>query len=150
MKEIESETKHDTKSCELAINEVRRNNTLITLTLFSHQILNKGEYSSITRLTHFGLTSEDVNNLAYAKMFVNVWNSVLVPLGLAVKSAVSRLASKERTSSMLGMTHGQPATPSTFGKEMANFVQRLTYQAIGVPLPRKCEINGEVIIPHLN
>lgn len=77
---------------------------------------------------HFGLTSEDVTNVAYASMFVDCWDHVLVPLVAEIELALAHMASAFKSSSMMSMTHGQPASPTTFGKEMANFLSRLRRQ----------------------
>ena len=74
---------------------------------------------------HFGLTSEDVNNLAYRLLLGPAVREVLRPSLEAVRTALADLARESRTAVMLARTHGQPATPTTFGKEMAVYVSRL-------------------------
>ena len=77
---------------------------------------------------HFALTSEDVNNLAYSLMWQHGLKHVyLVKLQLVFKE-LRKMAKKYKASPMLSLTHGQPATPTTFGKEMAVFCSRLNQQ----------------------
>lgn len=79
---------------------------------------------------HFGLTSEDVNNLAYRLLIPSAVEEVLLPDLTAVRDALSELAHEHSDLPMLARTHGQPATPTTFGKEMAVYAARLG-RAIG-------------------
>ena len=79
---------------------------------------------------HFGLTSEDVNNLAYRLLLDGALREVLLPELLSVRNALAEMARDHRDLPMLARTHGQPATPTTFGKEMAVYAARLG-QAIG-------------------
>jgi len=74
---------------------------------------------------HFGLTSEDVNNLAYRLLVRGAAGQVLVPELRAVRDELAALAREHRATPMLARTHGQPATPTTFGKEMAVYAARL-------------------------
>jgi adenylosuccinate lyase len=74
---------------------------------------------------HFGLTSEDVNNLAQRLLVGPAVNEVLVPAIRAVRDELAELARTNRDLPMLAHTHGQPATPTTFGKEMAVYAARL-------------------------
>ncbi|MDX1746919.1 MAG: lyase family protein, partial [Halobacteriales archaeon] len=74
---------------------------------------------------HFGLTSEDVNNLAYRLLIGPAVEEVLRPRLVTTRTAIADLARDHRAAVMLARTHGQPATPTTFGKEMAVFVGRL-------------------------
>ena len=79
---------------------------------------------------HFGLTSEDVNNLAQRTLIAPAVKTVLVPAIREVRDALCALARDHRDVPMLARTHGQPATPTTFGKEMAVYAARLG-QALG-------------------
>ncbi len=74
---------------------------------------------------HFALTSEDVNNLAYSLMVKEARELVLLPALEALRERIRQLADEEAATPMLARTHGQPATPTTFGKEMNVFYMRL-------------------------
>ena len=84
----------------------------------------------IDQWIHFGLTSEDVNNLAYRLLLGRATGEVLVPALRDVRDELVDLARENRDVPMLARTHGQPATPTTFGKEMAVVASRLG-RAIG-------------------
>jgi adenylosuccinate lyase len=84
----------------------------------------------IDQWIHFGLTSEDVNNLAYRLLLGRAVSDVLVPALRDVRDELVGLARENRDVAMLARTHGQPATPTTFGKEMAVVASRLG-RAIG-------------------
>ncbi|MEO5535037.1 MAG: adenylosuccinate lyase [Pseudolysinimonas sp.] len=106
---LEATTRHDVKAVEYL---VRRKLTDMGL-------------NAIAELTHFACTSEDVNNLSYALTIRAAVTGVWLPRLLDVVAALRELAVAERATPMLARTHGQPATPTTFGKEMAVFVSRL-------------------------
>ena len=74
---------------------------------------------------HFACTSEDINNLAHALMFIGGRDRVLLPAVDAIVARLDALATQHADLAMLARTHGQPATPTTLGKEMANFAYRL-------------------------
>jgi adenylosuccinate lyase len=76
-------------------------------------------------LVHFGLTSEDVNNLAQRLLLKPAVEDVLVPALREVRDTLAAMAREHRALPMLARTHGQPATPTTFGKEMAVYAARL-------------------------
>jgi len=88
---------------------------------------------------HFGLTSEDVNNLAHRLLLKPAVSEVLVPAVREVRDALADLAREHRGTPMLARTHGQPATPTTFGKEMAVYAARL-----GRALGRVVVANGDL------
>ncbi|MDS0298272.1 adenylosuccinate lyase [Halogeometricum sp. S1BR25-6] len=88
---------------------------------------------------HFGLTSEDVNNLAQRLLAKPAVEDVLVPAVEDVRDELAALAREYRATPMLARTHGQPATPTTFGKEMAVYAARL-----GTQLGRVKEAAGEL------
>ena len=77
---------------------------------------------------HFALTSEDVNNLSYSLMWQDGLKQVYLPSLQSVNKELKKLAQKYKGSSLLALTHGQPATPTTFGKELAVFCARLDRQ----------------------
>ena len=74
---------------------------------------------------HFGLTSEDVNNLAHRMLVAGAVDEVLLPALTEIRDDLAELAREHRDLSMLARTHGQPATPTTFGKELAVYAARL-------------------------
>ncbi len=77
---------------------------------------------------HFALTSEDVNNLSYSLMWQHALNKIYLPTLKSVAKNLSELAKKYKKTPMLSLTHGQPATPTTVGKEIAVFHSRLNRQ----------------------
>ena len=77
---------------------------------------------------HFALTSEDVNNLSYSLMWQDGLQQVYLPTLHHVNKELKNLARKHKNAPMLALTHGQPATPTTFGKELAVFCRRLKRQ----------------------
>ena len=108
VKEIETNTNHDVKAIEYYIqSKVKK---------------------SLHPWIHFALTSEDVNNLSYSLMWQNGLKQVYLPTLLSVNKELKKLARKYKGSPMLALTHGQPATPTTFGKELAVFCSRLDRQ----------------------
>ncbi|MFZ2963149.1 MAG: adenylosuccinate lyase [Rhodoglobus sp.] len=110
---LEATTRHDVKAVEYL---VRRKLSDLGL-------------NSIAELTHFTLTSEDVNNLAYALTIGAAVREVWLPRLREVIAALRALAVAHRDDAMLAHTHGQPATPTTMGKEFAVFVARLERMA---------------------
>jgi adenylosuccinate lyase len=106
---LEAVTRHDVKAVEYL---VRRRLSALGL-------------DSISELTHFAATSEDINNLAYALTVSEAVQTVWLPKLRALISALRKLAADYRADAMLARTHGQPATPTTMGKELAVFVYRL-------------------------
>ena len=105
IKEIEAETNHDVKAIEY----------------YLQQKTDKSFHPWI----HFALTSEDVNNLSYSLMWQHGLKQVYIPLLKSVDKELKKLAKRFKNAPMLSMTHGQPATPTTFGKELAVFQSRL-------------------------
>jgi adenylosuccinate lyase len=77
-------------------------------------------------LVHFGCTSEDINNLSYARLLRDARGAVLLPEVASLRTALRELATTHAELPMLARTHGQSASPTTFGKEMANVGARLT------------------------
>jgi adenylosuccinate lyase len=130
VKEIEAKTNHDVKAIEYFLKEKTRGNR---------------EVARCTEFIHFACTSEDINNLAYALMLKQSRDEVLLPRLDRLIAAMTDLASRHADQPMLARTHGQPASPTTLGKEMANFAYRLKrtrQQVAGVPVLGK--INGAV------
>jgi len=108
----EATTKHDVKAVEYFIRE--------KLTQLGRDDLQE--------LTHFGCTSEDINNLSYAITVRDAIKDVWLPKAEALLAKLTELAHKYVSASMLARTHGQPATPTTMGKELQVFVHRLRRQ----------------------
>ncbi|MDQ3741093.1 MAG: adenylosuccinate lyase [Actinomycetota bacterium] len=104
VKEIERTTNHDVKAVEYALRE---------------QVP-----AEVRELVHFALTSEDVNNVSYALMLRGAITEAWRPAAAELVDGVAALAEATRAAPLLSRTHGQPATPTTFGKEMAVFVLR--------------------------
>jgi adenylosuccinate lyase len=130
VKNIERTTNHDVKAVEYLLKE---------------KIAGNAELEAVSEFIHFACTSEDINNLAYALMLREARAQVLLPQLDALGDAMTRLAHQHADQPMLARTHGQPASPTTLGKEMANVAYRLKRQRTqlaAVPLLGK--INGAV------
>ncbi|MCX6792277.1 MAG: adenylosuccinate lyase [Candidatus Gottesmanbacteria bacterium] len=109
IKVFEDETKHDVKALEYFLKEKLEETTLTDLLPF----------------VHFGLTSEDVNTLSYALMLKESHAEVILPALSSVLDLLHTFASANVKSVMVARTHGQPAVPTTFGKELAVFYARV-------------------------
>ncbi|MEZ3164636.1 adenylosuccinate lyase [Halorubrum sp. RMP-47] len=92
---------------------------------------------------HFGLTSEDVNNLAHRLLVGPAVREVIVPAVREVRDTLAELAQEYRDTPMLARTHGQPATPTTFGKEMAVYAARLG-RALGRVVVANEDLSGKL------
>ena len=114
--EIERETQHDVKAVEYFL---KRRLT---------DIAPGPEDRGLAELIHFCCTSEDVNNLSYALMVKGAVTQVWLPRATALVEAVATMASDLREVPLLAHTHGQPATPTTMGKELAVLAHRLGRQ----------------------
>ena len=126
VKEIERTTNHDVKAVEYFLKE---------------KISSNSELQAVNEFIHFACTSEDINNLAYALMLDRARNKVLLPHMDQVISAIRNLAHEHAAQPMLSRTHGQPASPTTLGKEMANVVARLERQSKQI---EQCQILGKM------
>jgi len=107
--------------------------------------MKESSLNDIIEFVHFGLTSEDINNVAHDCMVQGALKSYYIPSLVSLLNQLAKIAENEKSTAMLGKTHGQPATPTTFGKEMANYLDRLRKQLIKLnnfKLPAKC--NGAV------
>ena len=113
VKVIEATTNHDVKAVEYYLKE---------------KIASNEELSAIKEFIHFACTSEDINNLAYALMLRDARSQVLLPALDKLIGALATLSRRYGEQPMLARTHGQPASPTTLGKEMAVFGQRLKRQ----------------------
>jgi len=108
VKEIEATTNHDVKAIEYYIQDKVK--------------------MALHPWIHFALTSEDVNNLSYSLMWKDGLQQAYLSTLQLVNKELKKLARKYKKSSMLALTHGQPATPTTLGKELAVFCARLDRQ----------------------
>jgi adenylosuccinate lyase len=130
VKAIEATTNHDVKAVEYFLRE---------------RLEADAELARASAFVHFACTSEDINNLAYALILQRAREQVLLPLMNQVRDAVSALAHEHADRSMLSRTHGQTASPTTLGKEMAVFASRLARQREQVARTRvQGKMNGAV------
>ncbi len=109
---IERRTGHDVKAVEYYIKHALADTSL----------------ADVLEFVHFGCTSEDINNLAYGRMLQRAITEVWLPAALGLVTELGDLAKAQRDQPMLARTHGQAATPTTVGKEIAVFVHRLDRQ----------------------
>jgi len=109
VKSIEARINHDVKAVEYYLRE---------------QLSAAGAGAATLELVHFGCTSEDINNLAYARL-LHAARAALLPVLDARGRELAALAHRYADAAMPARTHGQPASPTTLGKELANFVARL-------------------------
>jgi adenylosuccinate lyase len=110
VKELERQTNHDVKAVEYYVRE---------------QLAGAGARAEQLEFVHFACTSEDINNLSYALMLVEARERVLLPAIGQVADGLAALAARHAGTAMLARTHGQAASPTTLGKEAANFSARL-------------------------
>jgi len=130
IKDIESTTNHDVKAVEYFIKE---------------RIKGNEELEAISEFVHFACTSEDINNLSHALMLRDGVQDALQPAMQDVVTALVALAKSAADVPMLSRTHGQTASPSTMGKEVANVVARLRRQLEGLSnIEFLGKINGAV------
>ena len=129
IKKIESKTNHDVKAVEYYLKEKFKKNTNL---------------KNLSEFIHFACTSEDINNLSYALMIKeasDITNSSLTLLNKRIKNLSNRYASK----AMLARTHGQSASPTTMGKEFANFYHRIKKLQLAINNHKMTgKINGAV------
>jgi adenylosuccinate lyase len=130
VKDIEAVTNHDVKALEYWIKK---------------QLANNAEVMRVSEFIHFACTSEDINNLSHALMLKSARDETMLPMLDKVLARLRELAHEHAELPMMSRTHGQPATPTTLGKEMANVVyrlQRARTRIVAVDLLGK--INGAV------
>jgi adenylosuccinate lyase len=113
IKKIEATTNHDVKAVEYFLKE---------------KISDNAELNAVTEFIHFACTSEDINNLSHGLMLKECRELILLPILDDILSKIKDLAVEYKTIPMMCRTHGQPASPSTLGKEMANVYIRLKRQ----------------------
>ncbi len=130
VKDIERTTNHDVKAVEYFIRE---------------KIAAHSELMAVSEFIHFACTSEDINNLAYALMLRDARSKAILPKMDAVLTALTALAEQYADLPILSRTHGQPASPTTLGKEIANVAYRLHRQREQVAqIPLIGKFNGAV------
>jgi adenylosuccinate lyase len=110
IKAIEARTNHDVKAVEYWLKEM---------------LSQKGEVDKVTEFIHFACTSEDINNLSHGLMLKHSRDEVMLPALKEIIVGLNELAHQLADVPMLARTHGQPATPTTLGKEIINVVYRL-------------------------
>ncbi|MFP6655087.1 MAG: lyase family protein, partial [Myxococcota bacterium] len=125
IREIESRTNHDVKAIEYWIKD---------------RLAIHPELATAVEFVHFACTSEDINNLAYALMLSEAREKIVLPELDRLIDELRRLAGELADQAMLSRTHGQPATPTTLGKELANVGARLVRQRDAIA---KVEILGK-------
>ena len=113
IKEIERTTNHDVKAVEYFLKE---------------QVADDPELNSVSEFIHFACTSEDINNLSHALMLKVAREQVLLPRVNEILGLIATLAHDQADTPMMSRTHGQPASPTTLGKEFANVAYRLQRQ----------------------
>ncbi|KAJ1389180.1 L-Aspartase-like, partial [Sesbania bispinosa] len=111
IKNIEKVTNHDVKAVEYFLKQKCQSNA---------------EVAKVLEFFHFACTSEDINNLAHALMLKEAMESVMFPIMDKIIKALCNMAKENAHIPMLSRTHGQPASPTTLGKEMAIFAVRLS------------------------
>lgn len=130
VKELESKTNHDVKAIEYFIKA---------------RLKELGGYEDCIEFVHFACTSEDINNLSYGLMLAATRTTELLPLMQETVSYLRKLAHDYAAQPLLSRTHGQPASPTTVGKEFANVVFRLERQIEGLKqVPILGKKNGAV------
>jgi adenylosuccinate lyase len=126
IKDIEATTNHDVKAVEYFIKE---------------KFADNDELQAVNEFVHFACTSEDINNLSHGLMLKAGRDTVIVPMMKDIAEAIRKLAHEHAAVPMLSRTHGQTASPSTLGKEMANVVARLERQILQV---EQVEVLGKI------
>jgi adenylosuccinate lyase len=126
VKRIEQTTNHDVKAVEYFIKD---------------RIKDFPELANVSEFVHFACTSEDINNLSHGLMLLHGRNEVLVPSLERIAATLSKLGGEFANAPMLSRTHGQTASPTTMGKELANTAFRLQRQIEQI---RDCPILGKI------
>ncbi|MDR3431987.1 MAG: adenylosuccinate lyase [Rouxiella aceris] len=126
IKDIEKTTNHDVKAVEYFLKE---------------KVATIPALHAVSEFIHFACTSEDINNLSHALMLQTARQDVVLPYWLKIVASLKTLAHQYRDIPLLSRTHGQPATPSTIGKELANVAYRMDRQ---VKQLQQVEILGKI------
>jgi adenylosuccinate lyase len=125
VKAIEQRVNHDAKAVEYYVRE---------------RLMAANADASVLGYVHFGCTSEDINNLSYAMLMRDARAQLLLPAVDGIAESLRALAHEHADVPMLARTHGQPASPTTLGKEIANFVARVERQRAAI---NRIEILGK-------
>ncbi len=126
IKEIERTTNHDVKAVEYFLKE---------------QVSANAELNAVSEFIHFACTSEDINNLSHGLMLKTGRDQILLPALNEIEQSIGALAHRYASIPMMSRTHGQPASPTTLGKEMANVSYRLRRQILQI---EAVEILGKI------
>ncbi len=126
IKEIEKTTNHDVKAIEYFLKE---------------QVTHNAELQAVSEFIHFACTSEDINNLSHGLMLKSGRDRILLPAVDKVHQLITRMARQYADLPMMSRTHGQPASPTTLGKELANVAWRMRRQLQQI---ENCEILGKI------
>lgn len=130
VKALERTTNHDVKAVEYWLKE---------------RFATVPEVAAVAEFIHFACTSEDINNLSHGLMLAEARSAILLPALRSVASDLRSLAHTYAGAPMLARTHGQPATPTTIGKEMANVCARLELAIAAIEaVPIRGKMNGAV------
>ena len=130
VKEIESTTNHDVKAVEYLLKET---------------IADNAELQAVSEFIHFACTSEDINNLSHALMLKDGRDNIVIPALQGIADNLAAMAREMAEAPMLSRTHGQTASPTTVGKELANVAYRLQRQIDQISaVPLLGKINGAV------
>src|SRR5476651_326899 len=130
IKDIEKTTNHDVKAVEYFLKE---------------KVATQPALHAVSEFIHFACTSEDINNLSHALMLQGARQAVLLPALQGIAHPLRLLAHDHCALPMLSRTHGQAATPTTLGKELANVVARLDRQIAAIAgQPLLGKLNGAV------
>ena len=130
IKEIEAVTNHDVKAVEYFLKE---------------KVSGRPDLLKASEFIHFACTSEDINNTAHGLMLRGARDTVLLPQLRKIHDALTELALANASVPMLSRTHGQPASPTTLGKEIANIAKRLEHAIAAIAaVPLLGKMNGAV------
>jgi adenylosuccinate lyase len=130
IKEIEAVTNHDVKAVEYFLKE---------------KVSGRPDLLKASEFIHFACTSEDINNTAHGLMLRGARDTVLLPQLRKIHDALTELALANASVPMLSRTHGQPASPTTLGKEIANIAKRLERAIAAIAaVPLLGKMNGAV------
>lgn len=113
VKAIEATTNHDVKAVEYFLKE---------------KVADNQELAAVSEFIHFACTSEDINNLSHGLMLKEAVENVILPYTDQLIGELKRMAGEYKQVAMMARTHGQPASPTTMGKEMANVMMRMQQQ----------------------